>query len=405
MKGKNLILKEEVIRILEMMKIDSEKSHILNESIIDDIISASVKFGVKSTDDITTKITKLETKFGLPKGTLKPNDITKLAKGGAEAQSVVVKIIANLKGSNLTNFAKKVWNQLQSDKIHDNAKTVFDNLVKNGKKQTSTETLGYLNDQAKIFIKDDSEINNLVIELRKIFVNNAYTKVKSSGLIDDVAGSAGKSTKSTSEPTFKPVGKTGMELYNEVLTKLERSETFNKLPSDVRSKYLKRLKSEAEGNPTLGIKELSEKYDGLAQKYFTPTKWKKYKAWKAGLPDWQRYSLNALLTLLAAGALGGIQQLSPAIWELLKESGDVFVGGFDEFDWNEVVDAWESGETTEEDGEVTIGDFREFIKNDWGVEYTGNETFKEDNNLFIVNDGSKDFKYEYKNDTFKYIEQ
>jgi hypothetical protein len=61
------------------------------------------------------------------------------------------------------------------------------------------------------------------------------------------------------------------------------------------------------------------------------------------------------------------------------------------------------GETST--SEVTITDFQEFIKNDWGTEYTGNETFREDGNLFIVNDGSQDFKYAYKNDTFKYIEE
>jgi len=192
MKDKNLILKEEVTRILEMMKIDSEKSQILNESIVDDIISASVRFGVKSTDDITAKITKLEKKFGLPKGTLKPDDITKLAKGGSDAQVVVIKIINNLSDVNLTNFAKKVWGQLGGD-VHKKALDTINRLKTSGNKYTSSEVMDYLNNMSETLIKSDSQINDLVIALRKEFVDNSYNSLKSSGVVDDVVGSAGKS--------------------------------------------------------------------------------------------------------------------------------------------------------------------------------------------------------------------
>lgn len=50
-----------------------------------------------------------------------------------------------------------------------------------------------------------------------------------------------------------------------------------------------------------------------------------------------------------------------------------------------------------------IADFQEYIKNDWGTDYSGIETFRRDGNIYIVNDGTKDYSYQYVNDEFKYI--
>jgi hypothetical protein len=198
MKHKSLILKEEVTRILEMMNIDSQKSQVLNESIIDDIIGLAVKYGVKSADDVATKIAKLEKELNIPKGTLNKDDIAKLAKGGVEAESVVVKIVNNLNSTDLTKLAKKVWGQLGGD-VHKNAMNIIDGLKTSGKKYTSSDAMDYLNKMSETLIKSDNQINDLVVALRKEFVDRSYNSLKTSGVIDDVVGVSSKTTNISDE--------------------------------------------------------------------------------------------------------------------------------------------------------------------------------------------------------------
>lgn len=440
MKDKNLILKEEVTRILEMMKIDSKKSQVLNESIIDDIISASVRYGVKSTDDVAVKITKLEKEFGLPKGTLKDVDILNLAKGGKPAQDVVIKIITNLKGSNLTNFAKKVWGQLGGD-VHKNAMDIIDGLKTSGKKYTYNEVMDYLNNMSETLIKSDNQINNLVVALRKEFVDRSYDSLKGSGVVDDVLGSSSKSkfvtkpspTTTTisspgkyvkgTDPEFDTVFDQGLteapyklsddqtdELRQFVYTTMYKGKTS----IDVND-FLQQVKTRVESIKS-GITGKQAQKLSRIQKITQKLK----ESCGIGKIDWKTFykapgcAVGFIGIATALSAFGDFIGVDNSLW---KKTACSLLSFADIPDFWTISDSnfyrdlcsgqewWKSGEKSDDEvsiGDVTIDEFNEFIKNDWGEEYTGNETFRKEGDIFIVNDGDEDFKYEYKNGTFKW---
>lgn len=190
MKNKNFILNEEVIRILEMMNIESKKSKLLTESIVDDIAQSIIRLSIKSGDDVATSLSKIEREFGVPKGILDSGDITKLStRGGAE--EVMIKIVDNLNPGQLKIFTNKVWKQLPE--AHTAAKNVIDNLVTSKKTFTSDNLLKYLNDMSETAITSPvKELDPLIKLLRKEFVNRSYKSLKVKGVIDDIAGSASK---------------------------------------------------------------------------------------------------------------------------------------------------------------------------------------------------------------------
>jgi hypothetical protein len=190
MKNKNFILNEEVIRILEMMNIESKKSKLLTESIVDDIAKGIIRLSVKSGDDVATSLSKIEREFGVPKGTLNSGDIAKLSTQ-SDASGVVIKIVDNLSPKQLKIFADKVWTQLPE--AQNATKNVIDNLVTSKKTYTSDNLLKYLNDKSEIAINSPvPELDPLIKSLRKEFVDRSYKSLEGKGVIDDVAGSAGK---------------------------------------------------------------------------------------------------------------------------------------------------------------------------------------------------------------------
>ena len=361
MKQKSL-LTEEIGRILEMMGINESASKVLlTESIIDDIVQAAVKSFSKSGDDAATVIGKLESEFDVPAGTLNSGRVSELlnpATNAVRKSKIFGEIVSKMGDTGIAKLSQDmISNSPEITKFSDDMLTTINKGIDDGTFVKADGTVDV--DEINEFI--DESLDNTV---RLTDVN--YTKLSDQLKADlkNTTNSKVNTTKTTKagsdEPTFGKVGKTGLELYNEVAEKLQKSEAFNKLPSDVRSKYLKYLKAEAEGNPTMGVKELAEKYDARAQKYMSPTRWKKFKAWKAGLSDTQRYALNAMIVFGAIGGLGGLAQVVPGMWEFIKESGDVITGGFDEFDWDEVVKAWESGETDggdEDEEEETTTEF------------------------------------------------
>lgn len=189
MKNKNFILNEEVIRILEMMNIESKKSKLLTESIVDDIAQGIIRLSIKSGDDVATSLSKIEREFGVPKGTLDSGDITKLSTRGG-AGEVMIKIVDNLSPNQLKIFANKVWKQLPEAQTA--AKNVIDNLVTSKKTFTSDNLLKYLNDMSETAITSPvKELDPLIKLLRKEFVNRSYKSLKVKGVIDDVAGKVG----------------------------------------------------------------------------------------------------------------------------------------------------------------------------------------------------------------------
>lgn len=178
-----------------MMNVDSKKSNLLTESIVDDIAQGIVRISVKSGDDVATSLTKLEKDFGIPKGILDASDIAKLSKG--ESKDVIIKIVNRLKTNpaQLSKFTKKVWVQLYD--AHIVAKNVIDGLITSKATFTSSNLTNYLTDMSKTVIKDSpvKGIEPLIDSLRKEFVDLSYKKLKDIGsVVDDVAGSAGKTT-------------------------------------------------------------------------------------------------------------------------------------------------------------------------------------------------------------------
>jgi hypothetical protein len=446
MKDKSLILKEEVTRILEMMKIDSQKSKVLNESIVDDIIAITVKAGVKSTDDVATKIAKLEKELNIPKGTLNNSDIAKLAKGGVEAESVVVKIVNNLNSTDLTKLAKKVWGQLGGD-VHKNAMNIIDGLKTSGKKYTSSDAMDYLNSMSETLIKSDSQINDLVVALRKEFVDRSYNSLKTSSVIDDVSGMSSKIGNDVSLKIDEIINATlGDDTVKKMLPNISDAEiklikdsiqskygkmTIDEVSSDfmrIRDEFIQSVKKMTDdtGEEVLVKVENGKKFEIKDAKWLYDNKITRM---CLGKSSYTNIKTGANVDKLDPSFLKGGQCIL-GIWAL-SELYNHFtsdpnereflacpvlagLGGFcgSEFQTKNEFCVKSCGGTSESDSgeksttnEVTITDFQEFIKNDWGTEYTGNETFREDGNLFIVNDGSQDFKYAYKNDTFKYIEE
>jgi hypothetical protein len=189
MKSKNLLLKEEVFRILEMMNIESKKTSLLTESIIDDIAQGVVRLGIKSGDDVATTLSKIEREFGVPAGVLDADDIRKLTSGTGD--DVITKIVKNMDPDQITKFANKIWGQLAN--AHTATKNVVDNLATSGQKYTSENLRRYLNDMSESIISSPvRELDPLVTALRKEFVDRSYDSLKGSGIIDDIAGSTGK---------------------------------------------------------------------------------------------------------------------------------------------------------------------------------------------------------------------
>jgi hypothetical protein len=220
MKSKKLILNEEVIRILEMMNIESKKSKLLTESIVDDIAQGIIRLSVKSGDDVATSLSKIEREFGVPKGTLNSGDIAKLStKSGAS--DVVIKIVDNLSPNQLKIFTEKVWTQLPEAQTA--AKDVIDNLVTSKSTFTSDNLLKYLNDKSEIAITSPvKELNPLIKSLRKEFVDRSYESVKGKGVIDNVVGSAGK------------VSDSGSSSIDDMVAKIEESlSSGGRIPDDI----------------------------------------------------------------------------------------------------------------------------------------------------------------------------
>ena len=106
---KNL-LKEELIRIWEIMGVEGNKK-LIRESLIDDFIQLVVKAGAKGGPDLmqnsTKRVQKVLDEFPFLKG-VDAGDISKLAKGGDEAATVIKKVLGNLEPDELMSFADDI---------------------------------------------------------------------------------------------------------------------------------------------------------------------------------------------------------------------------------------------------------------------------------------------------------
>ena len=96
-----------------------------------------------------------------------------------------------------------------------------------------------------------------------------------------------------------------------------------------------------------------------------------------------------------------LKELWPETIAFLKEIAEVTQGGWDEFDWSEIENAYIEDD---QNNLPTLNDFKEFIIRDWGSDIRGNETYRQNGDLFIVNDGEKDYTYKNENGEFKYQE-
>jgi hypothetical protein len=238
MNNKKLILNEQIKRILEVMNVDSKNSKLLTESIVDDIAQGIVRLSVKSGDDLATSISKIERQFDVPKGILDYNDITKLTKG--QGKDVIIKVVNKSNPSQLMSFAKKVW--VQIPEAHIAATNVVDGLVTAKKTYTTNNLLKYLNDMSETVITSPvKELDPLVKSLREIFVDNSYASLKTKGIIDDVAGSAGKTTTKVSDDVNMKIDEIIDATLNdksikEVLPGMSDAD-LNLIRESIRSKY------------------------------------------------------------------------------------------------------------------------------------------------------------------------
>ena len=171
------ILKEELSRIWEIMGVNGNKS-LIRESVIDDIIELIVKKGSGEVD-AAAKLAKIQADYPYLKG-LNKTDINKLVKGGADAASVVQKIVGKMSGDQLTSLAGDIYkNSVDIQKL---IKDEIDGLTANIKagKLDVAGAQEYIAKYVNDWIKPvGGSADNLVAKLR-------------TRLMDDLGGQVGE---------------------------------------------------------------------------------------------------------------------------------------------------------------------------------------------------------------------
>jgi hypothetical protein len=440
MSKNNSLLTEEVSRILEMMGVSQQKSKILNEAfglgLIDEIAAAIVKAAKAGGDDIATVLKKVETDFGIPSGTITKSDAQKLISTKTTdvvKNKIVGKIISNMGTDALDSLSKQIVdNGYTLSTLVDDVVTDLNYYIKGGKFTNPDGSLAkgnidqFISDKIDNSIKiTDTNYTKLADSLKKEVqsrIDAGVDTTKAGKSASDADTGTGASKVSDESDEFEPsiMTKTGIELYDDIVARLDKfpaNSKWKSLPAGVREKFLKRLKDDCLGNPNQNIVELLTKYDKLAEEYFNPTYWKMIKGWYAGRGKWTRLIMGGVLGLLVYNLITGTdvgEWTAENIVALAKNAitGNLFTG---DAEWVSLEQV--RNENALEDAEQAA--IKDETKPSSGKVYTndikGAKQFADDNNwtwntdtvwdaekdeLNHTSDGTLWVEYEFKNNTF-----
>lgn len=244
-----VLLKEELVRIWEIMGVKGNKT-LIKESVIDDFIELILKSAAKGGPDLvqnsTKRVAKVIEDFPYLKG-VDLNDVAKLAKGGDEALSVIKKVMGNFTPDQLTSFADDI--AARSPEMRNLVTDQFGGL-KNEiglGNMTKADALDYVDNQIDSWIKaTDADVPpQFLDQLRKNIADEVKFKLESElpnvgpfpsgGVVDDIADDVStlmdEVDDAADDVIFTP--KIESELKKQIL----KSDAFTdiKLPSNVKA--------------------------------------------------------------------------------------------------------------------------------------------------------------------------
>lgn len=395
----NKILTEELSRIMEIMGVNSNTSSLITESIFDDIISGGIKL-LGDTSDITKFTNKLSGEYGIPVNTpavkRQIDEFVNINTSPIRKKEIFIDLIDEMDIDGIFKISDDLFKTNKIQSIIEDQVDAIKTAIQSGNFTLPSGKLDEISINRYIDEFTNSQIKTTNPSLRRV-TDRLKTQIDDKISVEIRGTKVGK--KSDKSVEFRKLDKTGDVLLNDVLNKLQRSESWNKLNPRLKRKITDKLKLNAEKYPDSNANELALIFDEMAYSKLKGTWVKQLRDKIKTLPDWLQYTIYTAMAIAITGMAGGVKELWPETVAFLKEIAQVLQGGWDEFDWSEIKNAYD------EDLGMALpskDEFKNFIIKSWGGDIRGDETYNQNGDLYIVNDGIDDYTYKYENGKFIY---